>query len=641
MKNVWHAHPDSCSSPHGISRRRFVLGTAAAGSLLALAPTRNLLAAGNPQTIASSQSAGASVLPTLRGNQFDLNLNYAHVNFTGNPATATTINGGLPGPILRWKQGDTVTLRVHNQLAQHSSVHWHGIILPSEMDGVPGLSFAGIHPGESFEYRFKVQQSGTYWYHSHSHFQEQTGLFGAIVIDPLEPDPVQADRDYVVMLSDWSDDDPHRIEARLKKQSHYYNYRERTVGDLWRDIRDRGVTQTWNERAMWNQMRMSENDISDVNGYAYTFLMNGQTPAQGWNALFKRGEKVRLRFINAAAMTFFDVRIPGLKMTVVAADGQLIDPVTVDDFRIGVAETYDVIVEPKDDRAYCIFAQSIDRTGFARGNLTPDLALQAEIPAMDPVPVLGHADMGMDMSHGEHAGHDMPSNSDAHAGHNMAGMDHGSMNHDMHNQHNMSTMNHAGMNHSTPRRPQMGTGKAGFGSAAPIVHAKTESGPQVDMLAEAPQYALDDPGIGLRDHQKNFGRRVLTYYDLCNYYRTPDPREPTREIQLHLTGNMHRYLWSFDGIPFSEAEPIHLKYGERVRFTLVNDTMMNHPIHLHGMWSDLETGDARYIPRKHTVIVQPGRKISYLVTADARGRWAYHCHLLYHMMGMMREVRVS
>lgn len=605
MKNAFNINRN------GLTRRQFVLGTAAAGTLLAL---------GHPRIL---RAAPADAMQTLRGNQFDLNLNYTQVNFTGQPATATTVNGGLPGPILRWKQGDTVTLRVTNQLAQHSSVHWHGIILPTEMDGVPGMSFDGIHPGQTFEYRFKVQQSGTYWYHSHSHMQEQTGLYGAIVIDPAESDPVQADRDYVVMLSDWSDDDPEDVHARLKKMSHYYNFRERTAGDLWRDIRDKGVAQTWNERAMWNRMRMSENDISDVNGYAYTFLMNGQTPAQGWNALFKRGEKVRLRFINAAAMTFFDVRIPGLKMTVVAADGQLIDPVTVDEFRMGVAETYDVIVEPKEDMAYCIFAQSIDRTGYARGNLTPDLSLQAEIPAMDPVPVLGHGDMGMnmDMSHGKHAGHDM------------AGMDHSNMDH--------SNMDHGSMNNAMPPSPKMGSGKAGFGSAAAIVHAKTESGPQVDMIADAPQYKLDDPGIGLRNHRKDFGRRVLTYYDLCNYYPTPDPREPGREIQLHLTGNMHRYLWSFDGIPFSEAEPIHLKYGERVRFTLVNDTMMNHPIHLHGMWSDLETGDARYIPRKHTVIVQPGSMISYLVTADAKGRWAYHCHLLYHMMGMMREVRVS
>ncbi|MFZ5601344.1 MAG: copper resistance system multicopper oxidase, partial [Pseudomonadota bacterium] len=500
MKNAFNINRN------GLTRRQFVLGTAAAGTLLAL---------GHPRIL---RAAPADAMQTLRGNQFDLNLNYTQVNFTGQPATATTVNGGLPGPILRWKQGDTVTLRVTNQLAQHSSVHWHGIILPTEMDGVPGMSFDGIHPGQTFEYRFKVQQSGTYWYHSHSHMQEQTGLYGAIVIDPAESDPVQADRDYVVMLSDWSDDDPEDVHARLKKMSHYYNFRERTAGDLWRDIRDKGVAQTWNERAMWNRMRMSENDISDVNGYAYTFLMNGQTPAQGWNALFKRGEKVRLRFINAAAMTFFDVRIPGLKMTVVAADGQLIDPVTVDEFRMGVAETYDVIVEPKEDMAYCIFAQSIDRTGYARGNLTPDLSLQAEIPAMDPVPVLGHGDMGMnmDMSHGKHAGHDM------------AGMDHSNMDH--------SNMDHGSMNNAMPPSPKMGSGKAGFGSAAAIVHAKTESGPQVDMIADAPQYKLDDPGIGLRNHRKDFGRRVLTYYDLCNYYPTPDPREPGREIQLHLTG---------------------------------------------------------------------------------------------------------
>jgi len=357
---------------------------------------------------------------------------------------------------------------------------------------------------------------------------------------------------------------------------------------------------------------MSDRDISDVTGATYTFLMNGQTPDQGWTGLFNKGEKVRLRFINAAAMTLFDVRIPNVKMTVVAADGQNIEPVTIDDFRIGVAETYDVVVEPEADKAHVIIAQAIDRTGFAYGVLTPDVNMKAELPELDPSPILTMADMGM--------------------------------NHDMAD---MQTMNMSGemghqMDHSMHMEmaSEMGSGKAGYGSDEPIKHKQTEFGPHVDMRAEVPMYKLDDPGIGLRDHAVKYGRKVLTYSDLRNLYQTHDPREPEREIQLHLTGNMSRYMWSIDGVKYSDAEPIILKYGERVRFTLVNDTMMNHPMHMHGMWSDLETGDGERIPRKHTVIVQPGSKVSYLVTADARGRWAYHCHLVFHMLSMFREVRV-
>ena len=571
-----------------LSRRRFVTGVAAGGVLLSLGigPRRGLAA-----------TAVNTEPQTLQGNRFDLRIGYRDVNFTGHRRIATAVNGTLPSPVLRWREGDSVTLRVTNQLAVDSSIHWHGILLPTDMDGVPGLSFNGIRPGETFEYRFDVKQSGTYWYHSHSDFQEQTGMYGAIVIDSRQPEPFTYDREYVVMLSDWSDEDPEKIYAKLKKQSHYYNFRQRTAGDLWRDLESQGLKQTWNQRAMWNRMRMSYRDISDVTGYTYTFLMNGRTPADGWTGQFKHGEKVRLRFVNGAAMSFFDVRIPGLEMTVVAADGQNIEPVTVDEFRIGVAETYDVIVAPKNDTAYSIFAQAIDRTGYARGTLTPDPSLRAAVPEMDPAAVLTHADMGM-------------------------AMDHGAIDHSMHDIGNAAV--------ST-------AGTVGHGSTEPIIHRATEFGPQVDMRAEDPKYRLDDPGIGLRDN----GRRVLTYADLSNLYPTPDSRDPEREIQLHLTGNMTRYMWSVNGIKFSDSEPLEFEHGERVRITLVNDTMMNHPMHLHGMWSDLESGDGAHLPRKHTVIVQPGSKISYLVTADARGTWAYHCHLLYHMPGMFRKVIVS
>ena len=423
------------------------------------------------------------------------------------------------------------------------------------------------------------------------------------------------------MLSDWSDEDPSAIDSKLKKMSHYYNFKERTCGDLTKDIPEKGLSRTWAERSMWNRMRMSDRDLSDVTGYTYTFLMNGQTPAEGWTGLFKRGEKVRLRIINGSAMTFFDVRIPGLKMTVVAADGQDVQPVSIDEFRIGVAETYDVIVEPKDDSAYCIFAQAIDRSGYARGTLTPDASLKAEVPALDPLPILSHQDMGMAMSMG-----DMSEGNT---------MDHSSP--DMGQMNDAPTMDHSQHQMADPMEGMSMLGKAGYGSEAPIVHAPTEFGPQVDMRAEDPQYRLNDPGVGLR----NNGRKVLTYADLRNFYHTPDMREPEREIQLHLTGNMSRYMWSINGVKYADAEPLQFKYGERLRITFVNDTMMNHPMHLHGMWSDLETGDPHSIPRKHTVIVQPGSKLSYLVTADAKGGWAFHCHLLYHMLGMFRKVVVS
>jgi CopA family copper-resistance protein len=369
--------------------------------------------------------------------------------------------------------------------------------------------------------------------------------------------------------------------------------------------------------------------------------MNGEPPAEGWMGLFRRGEKVRLRFINASSMTFFDVRIPGLKMIVAAADGQDVEPVSVDEFRLGVAETLDVIVAPKADRAYTVFAQAIDRSGYARGTLTPDPSLRAPVPAMDPLPILTHVDMGMAMGHGGHAmaamaqgggaGADMASA--AHAAHGAPGM--GTMGHSQHAGNAMAGM--TGMGAGGPSSSVMGSGRAGHGSSRPVAHAASEYGPQVDMHADGARYRLDDPGVGLR----NNGRRVLTYADLRNRGKTRDRREPGREIQLHLTGNMSRYMWSIDGIKFADAAPLRLRYGERVRITLVNDTMMNHPIHLHGMWSELETGDGEHIPRKHTVVVQPGAKISYLVTADAKGGWAYHCHLLYHMPGMFRKVVVS
>ncbi len=616
------------TTPFSLSRRRFVTGLTSSTAL-------SMLGAQNLAKGSTPEARFYQTQPELSGSKFKLDIGYKPVNFTGTLKQAFAVNGSVPSPILRWKEGERVTLDVTNHLAHDSSIHWHGIILPTNMDGVPGLSFPGIKPGETFRYQFDVNQSGTYWYHSHSGFQEQQGMYGAIIVEPRNPVPYSYDREHVIVLSDWSDEDPLDVYANLKKSPHIYNIDERTLGDLAKDIRKSGVSRALKQRAMWNNMRMSDTDLSDVTGRTYTFLMNGETPASGWVGKFKRGEKVLLRFINAAAMTFFDVRIPGLKLTVVAADGQYVQATSVDEFRIGVAETYDVIVEPSSEQAYTLFCQAIDRSGFARGTLTPDPGMIPTIPEMDESPTLTHADMGM-----SHAGHSMSSTASDGCSPEHEAMGHCEMPENRSSGKQSCTPEHAEMGHcEMPRQivQEFATGKAGYGTAESLSFDQIKMGPHIDMLAEGAKYRLDDPGVGLRGN----GRRVLTYADLFNLNKTPDPREPSREIELHLTGNMSRYMWSINGVKYRDSTPLHLSYGERVRITLVNNTMMNHPMHLHGVWSDLETGDGGYIPRKHTVIVQPGSKISYLVTADAIGRWAYHCHLLYHMPSMFREVRIS
>lgn len=604
-----------------LPRRRFVQGLAAGGVLLGLSPFARTAWAQSDDT-----RTGAPAV--LTGTEFNLEIGETPVNFTGNPQMATTINGSLPGPTLRWREGDTVTIRVTNRLKEATSIHWHGILLPFQMDGVPGISFPGIAPGETFTYRFKVEQNGTYWYHSHSGMQEATGMIGAIVIEPAQTDPVRADREYVVQLSDWTDEDPMRVLAKLKMQGDYYNYNQPTVVDFFQDASRDGLKAAIDKRKMWNEMRMSPTDLNDLSSNVLTYLMNGTTPAGNWTGLFRPGERVRLRFINGSGHSFYDVRIPGLKMTIVQADGQNVEPVTVDEFRFGSGETYDVIVEPKDE-AYTIFAQSMDRTGYARGTLSTRAGLVAAVPQLDKPEWLTMVDMMGAMGGGmagmagmDHGGSSQPAKAGMGAG-GMAGMDHGSMA-------GMSQANMAGMDHSAMSSKDKASTK--------VRHARTEYGPSTDMHVNTPRTNLDDPGIGLR----NNGRRVLTLADLHTIGGPIDPRGAEREIELHLTGNMERYTWSFDGVEFGKSTPVHFRYGERVRVILHNDTMMTHPMHLHGMWSELETPDGAFQARRHTIPVQPAQRISFLVTADALGRWAWHCHLMLHMdMGMFREVVVA
>ena len=606
---------------NNMNRRTFVKGVLAT-SIIASIPI-NLSA--------NSKISARKKTIELSGNVFNLSIEKIAVNITGNPSIAKTVNGMLSGPTLRWKEGDTVTINVTNNLNEDTSIHWHGIILPASMDGVPGISFDGIKPGETFTYTFPIVQSGTYWYHSHSGFQEQEGVFGAIIIEPKIKDPYEYDREYVISLSDWSDEKPSSVYRKIKLSSSYYNFKQRTVGDFIDEVKEKGFFEAFSERKMWNEMKMTDRDISDVSGYTYTYLMNGENPATGFKALFKNGEKIRLRFINSAAMTFFDVRIPGLKMTVVAADGNNIQPVTIDEFRIGVAETYDVIVEPEVNKAYSIFAQSIDRSGYALGALTFDEKVIAQTPQMDAFPILTHADMGMGGTSDNNSEHDMstmetqkPAKQESAMKYG-AGMDMSSM------EKPKPTMNHSMMGHD------MSTMNSNQKKEIPITKLEESTGVQVDAVAMNPQYRLDDPGVGLRDN----GRRVLTYADLKSLTPTTNDKYPDREIILRLTGNMERYMWSINGITYKDAKPLEFKYGERLRITYINDTMMNHPMHLHGMWSDLETGDDNYLPRKHTIVVQPGSKISFRVNVDAKGSWAYHCHLLYHMTDMFRKVIVS
>ena len=604
-----------------LNRRSFLRFTAGAGLGFGL---HTLLPAYARQGISLGQASQGMNYPDV----IDLQVQETAIQLGERSAKALTINGSVPGPLIRLREGQNISINVTNQLNEDTSIHWHGIILPPEMDGVPGVSFAGIKSGQTFTYQFSIAQSGTYWYHSHSGLQEQQGHFGPIVIDPADPDPFEYDQDYVVMLSDWTFEDPHSVLANLKRMSPYYNYQRRTVANLADD-------------GEWRRMRMDPTDIADVTGATYTYLMNGVEPDANWTALFQPGEKVRLRFVNAAAMTYFDVRIPGLKMTVVQADGQNVQPVAVDEFRIAVAETYDVIVEPQDEQAYTIFAETIDRSGYARGTLAVRTGLEAPLPERRERPLRTMADMGMD--HGSMGAdapamdHDMSCMSgDAPMNHDMSDMSGGApMNHDMSGMSGDTPMSPdmSGMSDDAPMSPDMSCpGGSSMVPHGPDSHGAGNSGAPMMVGSR-----MHEPGTGL----ENTGTRVLVYTDLRSINPGYDPRSPERELELHLTGNMERYMWSFDGKKYSEEKELTFYHGERLRLVFVNDTMMEHPVHLHGMWMEVDNGAGQYKPRKHTVNVKPAERFPVGINVDAPGRWAFHCHLLYHMeVGMFRTVAV-
>ncbi len=612
-----------------ISRRLLLKHAAALGLLAVVERLVPAYALTNTTINPGSQTA-------LSGDVIDLTINEQLFLLDGRTGMAMTINGTIPGPIIRLKEGQLATLRVTNHLQESTSIHWHGLLLPPAVDGVPGVSFAGIKPGATFTYRFPVRQSGTYWFHSHSGGQELAGMYAPMIIDPIEPEPFRYEREYVVMLSDWSFESAETLFSNLKKQGGYYNFQKRAAGEFLTDVRRMGFWTAIKNYLMWDQMRMDPTDFADVTGYTFTYLMNGLSPAGNWTGLFRPGERVRLRFINAASMTFYDVRIPGLTMTVVQADGQNVQPVAVDEFRMGVGETYDVIVEPTEDRGYTIFAETMDRSGYARGTLAPRTGMAVAIPERRPRPLRTMEDMGMGGmkdSHGDMAMPDMKSSGDIQK---VKPSDESSSTE--HIQHGSGTPPVKDMQ-EMPAKGAGVQGRSKIPGAEPVKHSPDDHGPGNQMVAEYSRNRLGQPGRGLEDSD----RRVLLYTDLKSLAPYPDQREPEREIELHLTGHMNRYMWSFDGKKYSEAkEPIRFQYGERVRLTFVNDTMMEHPIHLHGMWMHLENGAGAYLPRKHVVVVKPAERLSVAVTADAPGPWAFHCHLLLHMeAGMFRLVEVS
>ena len=579
-------------------RRKFIKSAFTVASALAIAKVAPTWAAPQGRSFKDQ---------ILTNDEIDLTIAKSPLLVGNKVGAPITINGQMPGPLIRLKEGQRAKLNVTNRLSEDTSIHWHGIILPENMDGVPGVSFEGIKPGRTFKYRYDVEQNGTYWYHSHSGLQEQLGHLGPLVIEPKDGD-IGADREHTIILSDWTFEDPDTVFRNLKVAEGYYNYQKRTIFETFEDVRQQGLEKTWKQREMWGQMRMSPRDIADVTGSTYTYLMNGRDSAMNWSALFKPGEKVRLRIINGSAMSFFDVRIPGLEMTVVAADGQPVKPVPVDEFRIGVAETYDVIVQPKQNKPYTIYAESFDRSGYVRGTLTPELGLEAEVPELRQVPERGMAAMGMGamaMS-GDMKGNSM----------------------------NMKHMggNNSHMTHKMTHKKELPV------ENIKIKHRESGHGAGAAMIATNPVSRLHEPGIGLED----VDHKVLVYTDLVGAHEWPDTREPERQIELHLTGNMERYMWSFDGKKFTEVDgPVQFHHGERLRLVMVNDTMMDHPIHLHGMWMELENGQYPR-PRKHTISLKPSEKVSLLITADAPGSWAFHCHLLYHMKaGMFRVVNVA
>ncbi len=555
-------------------------------------------------------------LPSVSGSDITLTVGHASWSIDGRQGHAVTVNGTIPGPLIRLKEGERVRLSVVNTLDEETSIHWHGLLVPFQFDGVPGISFPGIKARETFTYEFPVIQSGTYWYHSHSGLQEQLGLYGPLVIDPKDADPVAYDREYVIVLSDYSFMHPHTILKKLKQQAGVFNFQKQTLADLMA-----GEGLSLKDRRHWAEMRMDPTDISDVTGATYTYLVNGHGPLDNWTALFKPGERVRLRVINASAMTIFNVRIPGVPLSVVQADGQNVRPVAVDEFQIAVAETYDVVVGPMPDQAFTLVAEAVDRSGFARATLTPREGLSAPAPPLRKRPTATMKDMGMgDMNHSAAP----------------AAMDHSKMDH---SQMDPSKMDHAAMGHTMPAAPAAAPAMSHSMSMRDPANApQVKMGPGVQSIAPMPMDRTGEPGQGLED----VGHKVLVYTDLVALAANPDPRPPARTQEIHLTGNMERFMWSFDGVKLSEVTaPIAFRKDERVRIVLVNDTMMAHPIHLHGHFFEVVNGHPGHHPRKHTVNVLPGGKVTLDLTADAAGDWALHCHLMFHMhAGMMQVVSV-
>jgi CopA family copper-resistance protein len=611
-------------STSSVTRRDFLRS---AGALTAFAGVQALMPQWARSTSRPQRGGLTGLEPTRRvGNrvEYDITIDRTPFEVAGKRATAITMNGTVPGPLIRLQEGEEVVLRYHNKLDEETSIHWHGLLLPNQFDGVPKVNYPGVPAGETFEAGpFEVRQYGTYWYHSHSGLQEQLGHYGPLVIDPAGEQPQEYDREHVVVLSDWAFEDPYQILANLKKGEHYYNFQQQTVGEFWSDVSDEGFWDTLKSRLSWDRMRMSATDLSAVRAPTYTYLLNGKAPGANWTGLFNPGERVRLRFVNASAASIFDVRVPGLEMDVVQVSGQNVEPVATDEFRIGTAERYDVIVEPNDDRAYTVFAESLDRSSYARGTLAPREGMEGPVPEQRERPTLTMAAMGMGgMGDGKMG--------------DMEGMDDGDMS-------GMGEMDQGERDHGSMSGGMDGGMASGDKSElrpsgtlpAPVMHDPDEThGPGEAGLPMTTRSRLHEPGIGLG----NDGWRVLTYDQLKAADKKDEFRAPDREIEFHLTGNMERFMWGINGVEFSDADPVRVGHNERVRLTMVNDTMMNHPMHLHGQFMELENGHGERAPLLDTITVKPAERVSLLIDGHEKGPWFFHCHILYHMDAGMARV---
>lgn len=603
--------------------------------------------------------AGSTAAPGALGavREYHLTIAQEDVRIRDNTAGAMTINGQIPGPTLYFEKGDTARIHVTNEMNAATSIHWHGLLVPPSMDGVPFVTQVPIQPGATFVYEFPIRQTGTYWYHSHSELQEQSGLYGSIVIDDGRH-PV--DRAYVVLLSDWTTEDPHEVLRTLKRGSHWYALEKGASQSIFGAAKAGRLGDYFSRELQ----RMPPMDIADV---AYDYFLSNGRPETALAA--EAGEKVRLRVINGSATTYFHLNFSGGPMTIISADGQRVEPVKEDLFLIGVAETYDVLVTLPERGAYELRATAHDGSGVtstwlgqgekhpARTIPRPDLyepmahGDAGSVLALTPAAAMGMSDARVEAGAFDHPG-------TGHGGHDMglgempAAREHpgqhgggGSMARGMPDHHGHGVA-HKPEHDAMPRESSPSAHVHGQMPAAEHVGHEQMPAAGAHVSAARPfshRFGLLEADVASRPELASEGgkERPSTPYARLKAAEPTDPPAgaPVREIRLTLDGDMQRYTWFIDNQPVSEADTIRVREGEVVRFILINRTMMHHPMHLHGHFFRVINGQGDRAPLKHTVDVAPMATTVIEFYTDEIGDWLFHCHLLYHMKsGMTRLV---